>query len=226
MARASRPSNRTGSTRYKVRWIIPSTCVRISSIHWYETHLLRDDDWTKTVRARRADNAQWKMAFCNCFVSLTHSFSFTDQPNRRETLSDYGNHELTVIYRYSVSGETSSTPSCSVGASGNSRTLLECVILLHSANSSFALLSWTIFYSQVGLLIGLAIFGASLLALRGKHSTNDISEKSTSRQSTPIKGHQTPPRQIKKTAAATGSVHTPAGRRSARIARKKVEHND
>ena len=161
-----------------------------------------------------------------CMVSLTHSFSFTDQPNRRETLSDYGNHELTVIYRYSVSGETSSTPSCSVGASGNSRTLLECVILLHSANSSFALLSWTIFYSQVGLLIGLAIFGASLLALRGKHSTNDISEKSTSRQSTPIKGHQTPPRQIKKTAAATGSVHTPAGRRSARIARKKVEHND
>ncbi len=36
----------------------------------------------------------------------------------------------------------------------------------------------------------------------------------------------TPPQQREKTASEVGSVCTPAGRRSARIARKKIEHTD
>ncbi|KAL3776315.1 hypothetical protein ACHAWO_002709 [Cyclotella atomus] len=70
----------------------------------------------------------------------------------------------------------------------------------------------------IGVIAGLAIIGAAVLYLQAKQSTKKSSTKKTrSRKSTTPIEVSSPPR-IKKD--AVGSVSTPAGRRSARIARK------
>mmetsp|Transcript_1895 Transcript_1895/g.3673 ORF Transcript_1895/g.3673 Transcript_1895/m.3673 type:complete len:113 (+) Transcript_1895:86-424(+) len=98
----------------------------------------------------------------------------------------------------------------------------------------------------VGLFMGLAFIGISFFSSRRKSvstvkfanevvkNTDDSTPSPTSiiitpkKQVTPVKQESmmTPPQQREKTASEVGSVCTPAGRRSARIARKKIEHID
>jgi gas vesicle protein len=75
---------------------------------------------------------------------------------------------------------------------------------------------------QIGILVGLAVIAASAVFLRSKGGKAAKKKKSTSskNQSTNSEVSSTPPRISK---AAVGSVATPAGRRSARIARKNAD---
>eukprot|EP01082_Thalassiosira_pseudonana_P010386 g9273.t1 g9273 contig36:245623-246097(-) len=70
----------------------------------------------------------------------------------------------------------------------------------------------------VGLLVSLAVIALSLLYVK---STQKPTKGKKKRVTSPLPPAS--PKNLRKIATSTGSVATPSGRRSARIARKKVE---
>eukprot|EP00585_Thalassiosira_rotula_P010728 CAMPEP_0196133850 /NCGR_PEP_ID=MMETSP0910-20130528/2892_1 /TAXON_ID=49265 /ORGANISM="Thalassiosira rotula, Strain GSO102" /LENGTH=102 /DNA_ID=CAMNT_0041393605 /DNA_START=98 /DNA_END=406 /DNA_ORIENTATION=+ len=92
----------------------------------------------------------------------------------------------------------------------------------------------------VALLVSAAVVAVGLLVLTNQQKktkqpqkrealTPSRPGKTSPPPSPPPSPKKTPPRAARMTrslATGTGSVRTPAGRRSARIARKSLEHND
>ena len=78
--------------------------------------------------------------------------------------------------------------------------------------------------SKVALLVGAAVLAVGLVVLMRQRQTSKKSKRGTKKalKVTPASS----PTSEKNVATGTGSVKTPGGRRSARIARKSLEHND
>ncbi|KAL7533967.1 hypothetical protein ACHAWF_004677, partial [Thalassiosira exigua] len=78
----------------------------------------------------------------------------------------------------------------------------------------------------VPLLVGLVVVIGGLYFMR--HKAAETTKRSSRSPKASSKSSPRPqsPTVTKKVATGTGSVSTPAGRRSARLARKSLEHND
>ena len=90
-------------------------------------------------------------------------------------------------------------------------------------------LSPSLSISKIALLVGISVVAVGVLVmLKQQKAAKGQSKKSTPvkapKASTPVKSPNAAV--TRRIAKGEGSVRTPAGRRSARLARKSLEHND
>ncbi len=79
-------------------------------------------------------------------------------------------------------------------------------------------------FTQIALLIGAAVIAVGLVVLMKQRQTGKKSKRGTKKAVKEMSASS--PAIVRKVATGTGSVKTPGGRRSARIARKSLEHDD
>eukprot|EP00804_Cyclotella_cryptica_P031163 CCRYP_011757-RB/>CCRYP_011757-RB protein AED:0.39 eAED:0.39 QI:148/1/1/1/0/0/4/1493/86 len=74
----------------------------------------------------------------------------------------------------------------------------------------------------IGVFVGLAVIVASILFIRTKKGFAKPEKEKTTKQITPL-SPAAPSSPLRTTKPAVGSITTPAGRRSARLARKSAD---